>query len=69
MSFQISGMDLHYLIKEFSILVGGKIDKIYQLDKKELLFRLHVPNIGKKTLRIRLPNFIYLTQQRLYQRN
>lgn len=62
---QISGMDLSFLVKDFQILVEGKIDKIYQLDKKEFLFNFHISGIGKKSLWIKLPDFIILTDRKL----
>jgi len=64
MEYQLSGVDLYFLTQEFQELVSGKIDKIYQIDKKELLFNFHVPGIGKKSLRIKVPDFIYLTLKR-----
>lgn len=62
---QISGVDLYFLTKEFQDLIGGKIDKIYQIDKKEFLFNFHVTGKGKKSLRINVPNFIFLTEKKL----
>lgn len=63
----LTALDLHYLVQEFQILIGAKVDKIYQPKKKEFLFQFHISNNGKKILRIALPNFIYITDFKLVQ--
>lgn len=62
MKKELSSIELRHLADEFQQLIGGKIDKIYQPAKKELLFSLHIPRIGKKMLRTILPGFIWLTE-------
>ena len=64
MKTEITSLDLYYLVKEFQVLVGGKIEKIFEgkADKKDLLFRFHIPSIGKKMLRFKLPSLVYLTE-------
>jgi len=59
--YSTTALDLHFLIKELQDIISAKIDKIYQPKKEEFLFRLHIPNTGKKILRIHLPNYMYLT--------
>lgn len=63
MKHEITALELEFLIKEFQELVDGKIDKIYHVVPKEIVLQLHIPNIGKKLLRI-TPNFIYLASQK-----
>jgi predicted ribosome quality control (RQC) complex YloA/Tae2 family protein len=65
MTYQISGIELYYLINEFQILIDGKVDKIYQISEKEFLFNFHIPKLGKKSLRINIPNYTYFTQKKL----
>src|SRR3989339_8377 len=68
MKTQLSSIDLHYLINELQVLVDGRIDKIYHPEKKVLVLRFHIPNIGKKTIKILVGKLIYLTEeQREYQ--
>lgn len=67
MKNQLSALELHYLIKELKSLIGGKIDKIYNPEKNELLIQLHIPNTGKKMLRISVPNFLYITAHKTKQ--
>ena len=62
MKKELSSVELKYLVDEFQQLLDGKIDKIYQPGKKDLLFSLHVSRIGKKMLRVVLPGFIWLTE-------
>ncbi len=59
---EMNALELHYLLSELKVLVGGKIDQIYQPEKKELLFSFHIPSVGKKILRVKVPNFLYLTE-------
>ena len=61
MKTEITALDLRYLVKEFKILEGGKIDQIYQTSKKDFLIRFHVPSKGKVMLRLILPKFVYIT--------
>ncbi|MBU1974855.1 MAG: NFACT family protein [Nanoarchaeota archaeon] len=64
MKKDISAMDLYFLTQEFQVLEGGKVDKIFQKqdNKRDILFRFHVPSVGKKMLRILLPGKIFLTE-------
>ena len=64
MAVQISGIDLHYLCREFQVLVSAKVEKIYQLKRKDFIFNFHVANRGRLSLRIMLPELVYLTQKR-----
>ena len=63
MKTQLSSIDIHYLIKELEFLIGGKIDKIYNPSKKELILQFHFPNKGKQQLRIDEKS-IYLTEHK-----
>ncbi len=60
MKKEISALDLYYLVKEFQVLIDGKINQVYQ-NADEFLFQFHVPSTGKKMLKISLPSLIYLT--------
>lgn len=64
----LTALDLHYLVNEFEILLGSKIDQIYQPKKKEVLLQFHIRNTGKKILRILLPDFIYITESKEEQK-
>ncbi len=58
---ELSSLEIYYLMKEFQQIINSKIDKIYQLSNKELDIQLHIPNKGKKILRIILPGLIWLS--------
>jgi predicted ribosome quality control (RQC) complex YloA/Tae2 family protein len=62
MKDEVSALDLYFLVKEFQELISSKVNQIYQLSKKEFLFEFHVPNVGKKMLRIVVPSYLYLTE-------
>ena len=64
MKTELTSLDLYYLVKEFQVLVGARIDKIYEqdTDKDEFLFIFHKSGTGKLMLRIKLPELAYLTE-------
>ncbi|MBW3015201.1 NFACT family protein [Candidatus Woesearchaeota archaeon] len=57
----IASIELRALVEELQVLINAKLDKIYQPEKTEFFFQFHVPNIGRKILRISIPNFMYIT--------
>ena len=59
----ISGLDLHFLVKEFKILEGGKLQKVIQ-GEDFLYFDLYVTNRGKIGLMMRFPSFVYFTGEK-----
>ena len=64
MKTQLASLEIHYLVKELKILIDGKIDKIYQPSKEELLLQFHVPSKGKKILKILTGKTLYLTEDK-----
>jgi len=63
MKTQLSSIEISYLTKELKILINGRIDKIFQVDKKEFYIQFHIPSIGKKILRI-TDKLMYLTENK-----
>ena len=61
MSYEMSGLDMHYLVKELQQAVGARVDKIYNPKKKELLVQLFLTGLGKKIIRFEAPGFMYMT--------
>ena len=61
---ELTSIEIHFLAKELQKLINAKIDQIYQPNKNELLFQLHLIGTGKKLLRIILPGFIFLTSEK-----
>src|SRR3989338_354620 len=57
---KLSSIELNYLVKEMSLLIGSKVDKIYDIED-EIVISLHLPNTGKKFLRIVPGKFLFLT--------
>jgi predicted ribosome quality control (RQC) complex YloA/Tae2 family protein len=68
MKTELSALDLYFLVKEFKEIINAKIDKIYQ-SKNEFLFQLHLPNIGRRYLKVLLPNFIFLSNEKLISKH
>ena len=64
MQKNISFLELACLLKELQIIIDAKVDKIYVNPDMELLLQLHLPNKGKKILRISPPHFMYLSEYR-----
>ncbi len=62
MKTALSGIELHYLVKELNILENCRIDKIFHPEKKELIIQFHVAGKGKHLLRILAGEFIYFTK-------
>ena len=59
MKEEITSLELKYATIELQELIGGRIDKIYQLDR-EFLLTMHVRVKGRKRLKI-MSNAVYLT--------
>ncbi len=64
MKTQLSSIEIHYLANELQFLVDAKIDRIYQPEEKELLLQLHLPNQGRKIMRISVPSFLYMIENK-----
>src|SRR3989344_3278271 len=62
MKQEIAAFELNYIINELQGIVGAKVDKIFQPEKKEVTFQLYAGNSGKKLLRIIPGKFMYMTQ-------
>ena len=59
----LSALEIHHLVRELEILVGGKIEKVFQQEKPidDFLLNIHVPGKGKNYLYINLPRAMCLT--------
>ncbi|MBW3014484.1 NFACT family protein [Candidatus Woesearchaeota archaeon] len=62
MKNSITGLELHYLVKELQALKDARLDKVYQSEKKELLMSFHVTGKGKHLLKIMAGSYLYLTE-------
>lgn len=60
MGFDLTAFDVMHLVKEWQVLVGGRINKVYQPKETEILLLIYAK--GKHMLRIALPSMMYLTQ-------
>ncbi len=60
MKSRIASLEAACVVKELQFLISGKIDKIFQPKKNELVLQMHIPNLGKRFLRILSGKLIYL---------
>jgi len=56
----LSAIDLFFVVKELQEL-DGKIDQVYIYDNKSACLRLYIKDVGKRYLRIELPNLVYIS--------
>lgn len=63
MAISLSSFELHRIVDELKVLIGAKIEKIFQAapPKDEFLFVLHVPSLGKRYLYLLLPDVLCLS--------
>jgi predicted ribosome quality control (RQC) complex YloA/Tae2 family protein len=59
----MSSFDIAAMVAELQSLVGGRIDKSYQIDRNELLIRIRIPEKGRSDLVIANGKWIYLTSR------
>jgi predicted ribosome quality control (RQC) complex YloA/Tae2 family protein len=60
MRSDITALDLHFVVSEFSSLVGAKVEQVYESEDKDLYLSLHIPSLGKRFLRVVVGKFVYL---------
>lgn len=63
MKKELAALELNSIVEELQFLKDGKIDQIFQPEKKKFYFQFYIPNKGKVILRI-TPKLIYLTSSR-----
>ncbi len=61
MKEHIESLEITAAIREFQEIIGGFIQKVYQLSDDKILFRIHVPKEGKKLLLFKLGHGLFLT--------
>ncbi len=64
MKKEVSSLELRFLVQELQLLVGCRIDKIYQPAPKTFVLALRKAGEDKRFLRIELPKFLYLTSRK-----
>ncbi len=61
---EISALEIKHLLKEIKILVNGKVDKIYQPEKDQVILQVHVTGEGKKLLKVVSGKFLCLSSSK-----
>jgi len=59
---ELNSFDVSKLVKEVEFLVDGKIDKVYQIDKKDIYLQIYVKGKQRQLLRIVAGKYFYLTK-------
>jgi len=63
MKNQVSGFDVRRLVFELQKLVGAFLDKVYQLEKNELIIRFNIKGEGKAELYMNFSGHLYLCSE------
>ncbi len=64
MKDSLSSLELYYIVKEMQILLGARIDKVYQPEKTDILLQLYSAKIKKQYLRVLVPKVMYLSKNK-----
>lgn len=64
MKTEMSAFDVLAIVREMQGLVGGYLDKIFQWDRRNILFRINVPGTGKKELLFQDMKWLYVSDER-----
>jgi len=64
MKNEMSAFDILAIVNEMQPLVGGYLDKVFHWDKKNLLLRINIPNIGRREILLKDLNWIYVSKER-----
>ncbi|MFH1511019.1 MAG: NFACT family protein, partial [Candidatus Woesearchaeota archaeon] len=64
MKKNLTGLELKHIVFELQQLAGSKVAKIYQPEKNEIYIQLYSSRTGKKLVRIAVPRFVYICEER-----
>lgn len=64
MKKNLTGLELKYVVAELQKLAGSKVAKIYQPEKNEIYIQFYSAGTGKKLVRIAVPRFVYICEER-----
>ena len=64
MKENLNNFEINAIVKEFQILIGGYIEKIFQLSKEEILIYIRI-NKERKRILINIGKWIYLTNNEI----
>jgi len=56
----LSAVEVHYVVAELQVLMGARLDQVYQQARKELILQFHVRNKGRALLKVRVPDSVYI---------
>lgn len=65
MKEQMSNFDILAIVKEMQSIVGGYIDKIYQIDKDKFVIRINIPKLGKKEVFIDIKGWLFVLEREI----
>ncbi len=59
----MESLEIAAAVREYQSIIGGFIQKVYQLGSGKFLFRVHVPGEGKKNLLFKLGEGLFITER------
>ncbi len=57
-------MELHYILKEFDMLIDSRVDNIYNNEKEEFYFQFHKSNVGKIILKVLVGKSVFISDSK-----
>ncbi|MFH1850409.1 MAG: NFACT family protein [archaeon] len=60
MKASLTALELSHVVKELQFLIGARVQKIYNPEKKVFIFDLHVPSRGRAILKANLAGMMHL---------
>ncbi|MDK2986866.1 ribosome rescue protein RqcH [Methanothermococcus thermolithotrophicus] len=64
MKTEMTNIDIHAAVKELQKVVNGKLDKAFLIDSqdgKELILKVHIPEVGTREIAIGIGKYKYIT--------
>ncbi len=61
MKTQLAAFEIMHIVKELQLLIDGKVEQVYAPENKEVVVQVHVAGKEKQLLKIKVPNYIYLS--------
>lgn len=62
---ELSSLEVRAVVREMQVLVGAKVDQVYQLEKQEFFFQFHAAGLGRVLLRVVPGKLMYFTEHKL----
>ncbi len=61
----LTSIEISVVVKELQSLIDGKVSKVYQPNKQEIVLAMHKTGVGKALIRVVSGQCLYLTEEKL----